>query len=100
MKLSKKVIKNIDQLLKKRNKNLNKTDDNDKILELVKKGKKQKYITQEDILCVFPDAETHLLELDELYDKLLKAKIDVFESVSEDEEKKQEKSQASLKQKR
>jgi len=54
--------------------------------ELVKKGKKQGFLTQEDILQVFPDAEKRLPELDEFYSVLLANKIDVFESVATEEE--------------
>ncbi|RJR28354.1 RNA polymerase sigma factor RpoD [Candidatus Microgenomates bacterium] len=49
--------------------------------ELLHKGKKQGFLTQEEILEVFPDAEKRLDELDEMYTQLLKDRIDVFESV-------------------
>jgi len=67
-----------------------------KINQLLKKGKKQKFITQEDILTIFPDAENHIVELDDLYTKLIKAKIDVFESLSDEEIEVGEKSIADL----
>jgi len=54
--------------------------------ELVKKGKQQGFLTQDDILEVFPDAEKRLVELDDLYGKLLEDDVDVFESVSGDEQ--------------
>ena len=54
--------------------------------ELYKKGKSQGFITQDDILEVFPDAEKRLDELDEFYGRLLTDGIDVFESVSTEEE--------------
>lgn len=53
--------------------------------KLIDKGKKQGFITQEEILEMFPDAEKRLDELDELYDQLLKSRIDVFDSVTEKE---------------
>lgn len=53
--------------------------------ELLKKGKEQGFLTQEEILGVFPDAEDRLPELDELYYQLLEGGVDVFESVTEDE---------------
>jgi len=53
--------------------------------KLIEKGKKQGFVTQEEILQLFPDAEERIEELDELYDKLLKEKVDVFESVTEKE---------------
>lgn len=54
---------------------------------LVRKGKKRGFVTQEEILTIFPDAEAWIVELDELYARLLKLNIDVFESLSEEEEK-------------
>src|SRR5689334_10136732 len=53
--------------------------------ELYKKGKSQGFITQDDILEVFPDAENRIEELDIFYEKLLTDGIDVFESVSGEE---------------
>ncbi len=53
--------------------------------KLIKAGKEQGFLTQDEILEVFPDAEKRLGELDELYDKLLSEGIDVFESVASDE---------------
>lgn len=52
--------------------------------ELIKKAKVQGFLTQEEILDVFPDAEYRLPELDALYGALLDEKIDVFESVETD----------------
>lgn len=59
--------------------------------DLITKGKKQGFLTQEEILEVFPDAERRLEELDLLYDQLLKEKIDVFESVATDEDEEEKK---------
>jgi len=53
--------------------------------ELIKKGKSQGFITQEDILEVFPDAENRLPELDMFYGELITEGVDVFESVTADE---------------
>jgi len=53
--------------------------------KLVKKGKKQGFITQEEILKLFPDAENRVDELDDLYAKLLNEGVDVFETVTEEE---------------
>lgn len=50
--------------------------------KLFEKGKEQGFLTQEEILEIFPDAENRLPELDELYDKLLTEGVDVFESVT------------------
>ncbi|MEK7595216.1 MAG: RNA polymerase sigma factor RpoD [Patescibacteria group bacterium] len=48
--------------------------------KLVAKGKKQGFLTQEDILDLFPEAEENVIELDNLYQKLAELKIDVFDS--------------------
>jgi RNA polymerase primary sigma factor len=53
--------------------------------ELLKKAKEQGFLTQEDILEGFPDAEKRIDELDMLYGLLISEGIDVFESVTPDE---------------
>jgi RNA polymerase primary sigma factor len=53
--------------------------------KLINKGKKQGFVTQEEILEYFSDAEYRVKELDILYDKLLNLDIDVFESITEEE---------------
>lgn len=50
--------------------------------DIVASAKKRGYITQEEILGIFAKPEEHLEELDDLYDKLMRASIDVFESVA------------------
>lgn len=55
--------------------------------ELVKRGKSQGYLTQDDILTVFVEPEEHIGELDEFYKKVFSLDIDVFENVSEEEMK-------------
>jgi len=64
--------------------------------KLITKGKKQGFITQEEILEAFPDAEKRLEELDELYDRLLTGGVDVFETVTEEELKEGEKAASEL----
>ncbi len=54
--------------------------------DLIKKGKDQGFLTQEDILAAFPDAEKRIDELDLLYGQLLDEAVDVFESVTPAEE--------------
>lgn len=54
--------------------------------KLLTVGKKRGFITQDEILTLFPKAEEHIEEIDDLYDRLIKVNIDVFESVSEDKE--------------
>ncbi len=54
------------------------------LAEIVTSAKKRGYITQDEILNIFPKPEDHILELDHLYGRLLEAKVDVFESVAKD----------------
>lgn len=53
--------------------------------DLLKTARDQGFLTQEEILEVFPDAENRLEELDHLYEELLAEGIDVFESVTSEE---------------
>lgn len=55
------------------------------VKELLEKGKHQGFLTQDEILNLFFDAENRIDELDELYYQLFKNNVDVFESVSEDD---------------
>lgn len=54
---------------------------------LIKYGEDQGFISQDQILEVFVHPELHLEELDDLYDVLLSKGIDVFETVSEDQDR-------------
>ena len=66
------------------------------VTELIKRGRDQGFLTQEEILEVFPDAEGRVMELDDLYDRLLSENIDVFESVTPEEIETDEKAQEKL----
>jgi RNA polymerase primary sigma factor len=66
------------------------------VLDLIKKGRDQGFLTQEEILDIFPDAEERVAELDELYEKLLGEGIDVFESVTPGEIESDEKAKEKL----
>jgi len=57
------------------------------VKDLVKQGKANGFITQDDILAVYPRPENNLEEVDDLYTKLIKAGIDVFETLSDEEER-------------
>src|SRR3989344_2737989 len=46
---------------------------------LIEKGRKRGFITYDEILKTFPDIENNILFLDELYEKLSEASIDVLE---------------------
>lgn len=56
------------------------------ISDLIKQGKEQGFVTQDDILTLFPVAENHIPELDKLYVKLIDLGIDVFETLSTGDE--------------
>lgn len=57
------------------------------IEELLLDGKDNGFVTQDDILQLFPKPEEHIQELDYLYDQLIRLNIDVFETTSQDTEK-------------
>lgn len=54
--------------------------------DITTSAKKRGYITQEEILGIFTRPEEHIVELDELYDKLMKMNIDVFETIDEEKD--------------
>lgn len=66
------------------------------VRDLIKKGRDQGFLAQDQILEVFSDAENRVDELDELYDKLIGEAIDVFESVTPEEIQSDEKAQEKL----
>jgi len=60
--------------------------------ELLKEGKDNGFVTQDDILLLFPKPEDHIPEIDQFYDKLIRAGVDVFETTTQDSEKEASKS--------
>ena len=66
------------------------------IKRLIEQGKKQGFLTQDEILECFPQAEDHLDKLDYFYGRLINAGIDVFDNVTEEEIKSDEKSAKEL----
>jgi len=52
---------------------------NQKSDELIIKGKKRGFVTYDEIIKMFPDIETNIIFLDELYEKLTVSGIDVLE---------------------
>lgn len=58
------------------------------VSRLVTKGKKQGFLTLDNILELFPQAEEELELLDSLYEKLVDAGVDVFDVASEKEAEK------------
>ncbi len=60
--------------------------------ELLTDGRENGFVTQEDILTLFPKPEDHIQQLDSLYDQLIRQGIDVFETTTQDMEKESSKS--------
>lgn len=56
----------------------------EKINDLVEAGKRQGFLSQNDIMLAFVDPENHLEDLDTLYQTLLQENVDVFESTTEE----------------
>ena len=59
-----------------------------KIRELVLRGLSRGFVTQDEIMDLFPDAEDHVIMIDNLYEELLLKEIDLFESVADSGEEK------------
>lgn len=60
--------------------------------ELLKQGKENGFLVQDDILFVYPDPEHHIEEIDDLFDQAMTANIDIFENISTREEEEAKKS--------
>ncbi|MBI2012767.1 RNA polymerase sigma factor RpoD [Candidatus Curtissbacteria bacterium] len=54
------------------------------IRKLVKRGREQGFVTQDEILVIFPQPENHIGEIDELYHRFLDEGIDVFDTTEID----------------
>lgn len=54
--------------------------------ELLKTSRSRGFVTQDEVLGVFVEPEIYIVTLDDFYDQVLKHNIDIFESVSQDEE--------------
>ena len=52
--------------------------------KLIKRGKEEGFVTQDEILIIFPNPENSVNEVDELYHKLLDEGIDVFDTTEID----------------
>lgn len=63
---------------------------------LLSKGKNQGYLTLDEILEVYTDAENKVEEIDELFSEMLSDGVDVFETVTEEEVEVDEKSMVEL----
>jgi len=64
--------------------------------ELLAKGKHQGFLTLDEILEKYPDAEDKIGELDELFSKLIAVGVDVFETITEEEVEEDEQAVAEL----
>ena len=60
--------------------------------DLLREGKENGFVTQDDILALYPKPEEHIKELDKLYDALIRDGVDVFETMTQDVEKEAAKS--------
>lgn len=65
--------------------------DSPAVKNLISTGREHGFVTQEQILAIFPNAEEDLEALDELYAMLMDEGIDVFESPTAEDEKDAEK---------
>jgi len=54
------------------------------VKKLVKRGRDQGFVTQEEILAIFPKPEDNIPDIDDLYHKLLDDGIDVFDTTEVD----------------
>lgn len=54
------------------------------IAKLLEKGKRDGYITQEEVLAFFPEAEEDVEKLDDLYTLFIEEGVDVFETAEEE----------------
>ena len=82
--MKKTVKKNLKEKMVKSAKSDKKKDLKLEIRKLIKRGKEQGFITQEEILTIFPDPENHINEIDDLYYKFLDEGIDVFDTTEVD----------------
>lgn len=55
---------------------------------LLKQGKANGFVTQDDIFALFPEPEKHIERLDDFYATLITEHIDIFETTSSDQDEK------------
>lgn len=67
-----------------------------KIRELILRGMSRGFVTQDEILDLYPDAEEHVEMIDNLYEELLLKEIDLYESVADSGEEKVERETTNL----
>lgn len=54
--------------------------------ELLKQGEEDGFLVQDDILLVYPEPEKHIEEIDHFFNEALEKDVDIFETVSTQEE--------------
>jgi len=70
----------------KNSENIAKIDVKAEIRKLLKRGRDQGFIAQEEVLAIFPTPENSISEIDDLYHKFLDEGIDVFDTTEIDVE--------------
>jgi len=95
-KLKKETITKVIPLLIPKGRGITEAERKKGIEALFRKGNKQGFLTQEEILRVFPDAENKIEELDQFYAQLISKRVDVFETVTEEELSEDEKATSEL----
>ena len=70
------------------------TDLSPEMEALIAKGKDNGYITYDDVLDVFPDAEDQLDQIDTFYQRLMTEGVEVVAEAKDDEKDEAEKDQA------
>ncbi len=88
VKKTKKVAKKTTKKTKRTKKTKKAVPTERKLKNLITKGKRRGYLTQKEILELFPEAEESIEDLDNLYEKLLEAGVDVYDVESEKEAEK------------
>lgn len=84
VKIARKKKENKTKQAKSTNGNNNNVDVKGEVRKLIKRGREQGFIAQEDVLSIFPKPEEHIAEIDELYHKCLDEGIDVFDTTEFD----------------
>ncbi len=79
----KKIVKKVEKV-KKEPKAEAVIDVKAEIRKLLKRGREQGFIAQDDVLAIFPNPENHIGEVDDLYHKCLEEGIDVFDTTEVD----------------
>lgn len=85
-KKEKKITKNFDEAPREKRVKIDSRELG--IKKLIKKGKKQGYLTLDDVMALFPRAEEDIETLDIVYEKLVEVGVDVFDLQSEKEAEK------------